>query len=164
MPGNLDAVVAALRGQSGGLTGLEDINQAQGMFSPRTQTDLSPKAPDLTSFEPTWRDHIAQALMGPTAPSPANRRFVEGLTGSTGLGMSGSPGLLDATPVAPLIQAQEAAQAGDPRAMVLAAVPGGPAARNTVRAIHATLPGAAYSTLDKAFPFIAQAGIGLAPQ
>lgn len=77
---------------------------------------------ELRPYEPTWRDRIAQMMMGDGRASPERRRFVEGLLGSSGLGNTGM-GVVDVTPVGGLLQAQEAVQEGDPRGAALAVVP-----------------------------------------
>jgi hypothetical protein len=53
--------------------------------------------PTLRPYEPSWRDRLATFLMGDARPSPERRRFVEGLTGSSGLGSIGM-GLADFVP------------------------------------------------------------------
>lgn len=77
---------------------------------------------ELRPYEPTWRDRIAQMMMGDGRASPERRRFVEGLLGSSGLGNTGM-GVVDVTPVGGLLQAQEAVQEGDPRGAALAVLP-----------------------------------------
>lgn len=52
----------------------------------------------LAPYQPSWRDRLAQALMGDGRPSPARESFVRGLTGSAGLSGTGM-GVLDATPL-----------------------------------------------------------------
>lgn len=77
---------------------------------------------ELRPYEPTWRDRIAQMMMGNAKASPERRRFVEGLLGSSGLGNTGM-GVVDVTPVGGLLQAQEAVSEGDPRGAALAVLP-----------------------------------------
>lgn len=77
---------------------------------------------ELRPYEPTWRDRIAQMMMGDGRASPERRRFVEGLLGSSGLGNTGM-GVVDVTPVGGLLQAQEAVREGDPRGAALAVLP-----------------------------------------
>lgn len=77
---------------------------------------------ELRPYEPTWRDRIAQMMMGDGRASPERRRFVEGLLGSSGLGNTGM-GVVDVTPVGGLLQAQEAVSEGDPRGAALAVLP-----------------------------------------
>lgn len=87
---------------------------------------------ELRPYEPTWRDRIAQMMMGDGRASPERRRFVEGLLGSSGLGNTGM-GVVDVTPVGGLLQAQEAVREGDPRGAALS-IFAGPAARTANRA------------------------------
>lgn len=77
---------------------------------------------ELRAFNPSWNDRLAQFLMGDAKASPERRRFVEGLLGSTGLGRTGL-GVMDATPVGGLLQAQEAVQEGDLSGAALAVLP-----------------------------------------
>ncbi len=77
---------------------------------------------ELRPYEPTWRDRLAQMMMGDGRASPERRRFVEGILGSSGLGNTGM-GVVDVTPVGGLLQAQEAVQEGDPRGAALAVLP-----------------------------------------
>lgn len=77
---------------------------------------------ELRPYEPTWRDRIAQMMMGNGRASPERRRMVEGLLGSSGLGNTGM-GVVDVTPVGGLLQAQEAVSEGDPRGATLAIIP-----------------------------------------
>lgn len=77
---------------------------------------------ELRPYEPTWRDRIAQMMMGDGRASPERRRFVEGLLGSSGLGNTGM-GVVDVTPVGGLLQAQEAVQEGDLSGAALAVLP-----------------------------------------
>jgi len=81
---------------------------------------------ELRNYDPTWRDRIAQALMGDN-PSWPRERLVSGLFGSTGLGTQ-KPGLLDLTPFGNVLGAQEAIQHRDPQGFGLAIMPM-PAAR-----------------------------------
>lgn len=81
---------------------------------------------ELRPYNPTWRDRLAQALMGDGRASPERRAMVEGLTGSSGLGTKGI-GIVDALMVpGAVLGAQEAAQGGDYRgaAMAIAMAPG----------------------------------------
>jgi hypothetical protein len=84
---------------------------------------------ELRPYNPTWRDRIAQVLMGDGRASPERRSFVEGLTGSSGLGTNGI-GILDALMVpGAVLGAQEAAQGGDYRGAAMQAMFLGPSAR-----------------------------------
>jgi hypothetical protein len=40
---------------------------------------------ELRAYDPTWRDQLANLLIGDRSLIPSRRRFVEGLVGSTGL-------------------------------------------------------------------------------
>jgi len=74
-----------------------------------------PGEAELRSYDPTWRDRIAQALLGQGRPSPDRRAMVSGLLGSAGLGSTGM-GVADLTPLGVPFAAQEAKrdyQAGD---------------------------------------------------
>ena len=83
----------------------------------------SGSGPSLTAFNPTWRDRMAQMLMGDAKPSPEKARLVEGLMGSRGLGSTGM-GVADLTPAGIPMQAQEAYRAGDDRMLAMALMPG----------------------------------------
>lgn len=54
--------------------------------------------PKLNPYRPTFRDRIAQWLIGDEKPSPERIKAVEGLVGSKGLGGTGMS-LVDATPL-----------------------------------------------------------------
>lgn len=96
-------------------------------FSPFTrEVNLSPKAPEVRSYDPTWRELLAQAMMG-DSQSSARRDVVTGLTGSGGLG-SGF-GLLDLTPAGIPLAMQENLQGGQYRDAALAATPFGVGSR-----------------------------------
>lgn len=85
---------------------------------------------EARSYEPSWREYLANALMGDKASQP-RRDFVSGLMGSTGLGSTGM-GLADVTPLGALMGVQEAYRRGDPQGMALAGViPFGGAGRGT---------------------------------
>lgn len=111
------------------------IARAEGGFIP---TEEHPPVPEslpgeelpgreLTAYKPSWRERIAQTMMGDSR-SPARKRLVGGLMGSTGLPGTEQVGLVDATPAGIALGAQEALAAGDPQGAALAAVPGGPGA------------------------------------
>lgn len=87
--------------------------------------------PVMRSYEPTWRDRMASALMGDSRPSPTRSSFVAGLMGSRGLGSTG-PGVVDFTGAGSILQAQEAAKSGDNKGAMLALLPL-PAARAVPR-------------------------------
>ncbi len=91
----------------------------------------------ISPTQPTWKDRIAQMLLGDQRPSVERRNFVEGLMGTSGIGPSGL-GIASLTPAGPVLDAQEAAQAGDYRSAALAAipVPGAAKAGRSIRAYH----------------------------
>lgn len=76
----------------------------------------------LRSYEPTWRDRVAQWMLGDQRPTAGQRSFVSGLLGSSGTGSTGM-GVVDATPIGGLLSAQENAQRGDYKGAALAALP-----------------------------------------
>lgn len=76
----------------------------------------------LRSYEPTWRDRVAQWMLGDQRPTAGQRAFVSGLLGSSGTGSTGM-GVVDATPIGGLLSAQENAQRGDYKGAALAALP-----------------------------------------
>lgn len=85
---------------------------------------------ELRPYEPTWRDRLANVLMG-DGRSSARQQFVEGLLGSRGLGQTGM-GLVDLTPAGIPLAVQESRQAfeqGSPVAGLLGAMAVLPAAR-----------------------------------
>jgi hypothetical protein len=84
----------------------------QGRFGPSS----------ISAYKPSWRDRIAQAILGDERPSPTKRRMVEGLVGSSGLGNTGI-GLADFVPGGQVLSMQEAAAAGDMRGAAMAVVP-----------------------------------------
>ncbi len=88
----------------------------------------------ISPTQPTWKDRIAQFLMGDQRPSVERRNFVEGLMGTSGIGPSGF-GIASLTPAGPILDAQEAAQGGDYRGAALAAIPIPGAARG-LRVYH----------------------------
>ena len=67
--------------------------------------------PTLQSYNPTWRDRLAHALLG-DSPSLGAQNVISGLLGSTGLGSTGMS-VADLTPVGGIFGAQDAAQHGD---------------------------------------------------
>jgi len=80
----------------------------------------------LGAYQPTWRDQLAQWMLG-DAPTPERHNFVQGLLGSSGLGSTGAS-VADFVPgVGQVLSAQEAAQRGDPKgfAMAMLPMPGG---------------------------------------
>jgi hypothetical protein len=92
-----------------------------GLLADMVPSDL-PRDTALRAYKPTWRDRIAQAMIGDDRPSEIRRRVVEGLMGSSGLG---SPGLsvVDFVPGGQVFAMQDAAAAGDMQGAALAIVP-----------------------------------------
>lgn len=92
---------------------------------------------ELRPYNPTWRDRIAQVMMGDGRPSQTRRQFVEGMTGSTGVGGTGI-GLADFVPGGQVFAAQEAASQGDGQgaAVAMMPVPGAAKARQLAGAMH----------------------------
>jgi hypothetical protein len=91
---------------------------------------------ELRPYNPTWRDMIANALMGDARPGSARSNIVEGVTGSRGLGTTGM-GLVDFTPAGIPMAAQEAnrsAMAGDPVGAIANAMAVIPAAKVPIAA------------------------------
>ena len=74
----------------------------------------------LSPYQPTWRDRVANLLMGTDyeRPSPSRRALVEGLVGSSGLGNTGMSAA-DLTPLGGVLGLQEDAQHGNPGGMAL---------------------------------------------
>ena len=110
---------------------------------PRTSIDMTPvNRGGLSAYRPTMRDRLAEALMGEGRPSVERSRFVEGLTGSRGMGATGM-GVVDATPFGVPLALNEAGKSGDVNEAALAIVPGakplsGMAARTGIRGYHAS--------------------------
>ena len=91
----------------------------------------------LSPYQPTWRDRVANLLMGTDyeRPSPSRRALVEGLVGSSGLGNTGMS-VSDLTPVGGVLGLQEDAQHGNKFGMALNAaslIPGAAVAKAVER-------------------------------
>lgn len=103
---------------------------------------------ELRPYEPTWRDRLANVLMG-DGRSSARQQFVEGLLGSRGLGQTGM-GLVDVTPFGVPLAVQESRQSfeqGNPvsgllgaMAVLPAAKPAALAAKTAAKELSRTLP------------------------
>lgn len=65
------------------------------------------RVPEARAYEPSWRDQIAMWLLGEGKPSPEAANLVESLLGSRGMGMTGTPALVDMTPVGAPLNLQE---------------------------------------------------------
>jgi hypothetical protein len=87
--------------------------QMQGVPLP----DVPPAPPrrqaEMRSYEPTWRENIAQYMMGDSRASPERERLVRGVMGTTGLPGSEQIGAVDFTPARIPLFAQEAKRAYD---------------------------------------------------
>jgi hypothetical protein len=68
---------------------------------------------EMRSYEPTWREQIAQYMMGDQRASPEKQRLVGGLMGTTGLPGSEQMGVVDVTPARIPMFAQEAKRSYD---------------------------------------------------
>ena len=122
--------LAALLGGGAGAGAAMLPADAQAGPSPLASllTAIAPQQQSVSSYEPTWREKLAQLLMGNGVGSQARRDFVSGVTGSTGLGQTGM-GLVDMTPAGVPLGVQEAYRENDPQGMALAAAPFGAARR-----------------------------------
>jgi hypothetical protein len=76
----------------------------------------------LRPYNPTWRDQLAQWVLGDQRPTAGQRSFVSGLLGSAGTGSTGAS-VADMTPIGGLLSAQESAQRGDMKGAALAMLP-----------------------------------------
>lgn len=77
----------------------------------------------LKPYEPTWKDRIANLLLGGEMPSAERERFVEGLVGSRGMGTTGMS-VSDFVPlVGQALPAQEAIKHGDYKTAAMSLLP-----------------------------------------
>lgn len=127
-PDPLAGLVALLGGGAGAAALMPGEAQAGASPLASILTSIAPREQSVSSYEPTWREKLAQLLMGNGVGSQARRDFVSGVTGSTGLGQTGM-GLVDMTPAGIPLAAQEAYREGDPQGMALAVAPFGAARR-----------------------------------
>jgi hypothetical protein len=105
----------------------------------------------LRPYNQTWRDQLAQWVLGDQRPTAGQRSFVSGLLGSAGTGSTGAS-VADMTPVGGLLSAQESAQRGDMKGAALAMLPM-PAAKTGAAlkaALKAALPMDEASRLTRA--------------
>lgn len=112
---------------------------------------------ELRPYNPTWRDRLAQALMGDGRASPERQRFVEGLVGSSGLGNTGMS-IADFVPgVGQTLAAQEAFQAGDMQGAGLAImpVPGARQARTAGKELAHAIESAPFPEFAERYPPVA---------
>jgi hypothetical protein len=104
----------------------------------------------MKSFDPSWKDRIAAALMGDGQATPERKRVVEGIFGTSGLGSTGLS-LSDVIPgVGQVLGAQEAANNGDYRGAAMQAMFLGPAARTADHVALATAQKMAAAGADRA--------------
>lgn len=68
---------------------------------------------EMRSYQPTWREQIAQYMMGDQRASPERQRLVGGLMGTTGLPGSEQMGVVDVTPARIPMFAQEAMRSAE---------------------------------------------------
>lgn len=88
--------------------------QMQGVPMPEAPPVQPPKRQaELRAYEPTWRESIAQFMMGDSRASPERERLVRGVMGTTGLPGSEQIGAVDFTPARIPLFAQEAKRAYD---------------------------------------------------
>lgn len=98
-----------------------------------------PRRAELRSYEPSWREKVANALMGQHKPSPGKRRFVTGL-----MGTEGRLGVADAFPfTAPLFALNEAVRDGNAQDVAMAVVPGARLAKPAAKRAKKAVDGAA---------------------
>lgn len=97
-------------------------------FSPFTrEVDLTPKPAEARAYDPSWRERLAQAMMG-DSQSQGRRDVVTGMLGTGGLGSAGM-GLVDMTPAGIPLGVQEGMRSGNLQEAALAATPFGIGAR-----------------------------------
>lgn len=87
--------------------------QMQGVPLPDVPPQLPKKQAELRAYEPTWRETIAQYMIGDGRASPERERLVRGLMGTTGLPGSEQIGAVDFTPARIPLFGQEAKRAYD---------------------------------------------------
>ncbi|HST93384.1 MAG TPA: hypothetical protein VLJ78_01275 [Microvirga sp.] len=106
---------------------LRDPYEAYGGMPKRLRGEIRP-------YEPTWRDRIANWMLGDGRPTLGREQVVRGLMGSTGLGTQ--IGLIDFVPVVGQgLDIQEAVQKGDSEDLNLALMPGGAPVRRVAKPI-----------------------------
>jgi hypothetical protein len=89
---------------------------------------------ELKAYNPTWRDWLSQMMLGDGRPSPERARFVEGITGSRGMGTTGM-GLADVTPLGIGMAIQDSARAGDMQGAAMAVMPGARRGRQAIKEV-----------------------------
>jgi len=129
------------------LGGVPEDDIAQAVAVAKTQDTSSLPGAVIRSYEPTWKDRIANWMLGNEKPSPEREQFVEGLIGSRGLGSTGMS-LSDFVPVAgSILPAQEAVQQGDYKTAAMSMIPmEGSIAKRLAANEAQTLKGLAYET------------------
>jgi hypothetical protein len=144
------------------VTDPEILKQLEGqapapVTDPKLLRQLEEEAPpkeraELRAYDPTIRDRVATFLMdlfsGEERASPQVERFVQGLTGSRGIGTT-NPSIADISPAGPVFagdEMQRAAEAGKPletAVNALGVIPAaGPAVKAGVEAVRSTVPAA----------------------
>jgi len=102
----------------------------------------------------SWRQRLARLLLG-NEESFARQQFVEGVTGSDGLGEAGT-GLVDFVPGGQAFAVEEALRAGDPQMAGLAAFPVvGAKAKGAGKALAEAIEGAPFPQYAERYPDIA---------
>ena len=87
----------------------------------------------IKPYEPTWKDRIANLLLGGEMPSAERERFVEGLVGSRGMGSTGVS-VSDFVPlVGQVLPTQEALKQGDYKTAAMTSLPMGGALGSTIK-------------------------------
>src|SRR5438105_5259191 len=60
--------------------------------------DRAPPQGEMWSYEPTWRDRVAQWITGDRRPTPVQYHFLSRILGSAGAGSTGNLNAVDLTP------------------------------------------------------------------
>lgn len=100
-----------------------DYSQIARAMMAKGRPDLAPRQAELSTYEPTWKDRIATAMLG-DEPTPLRKDMTQKVMGSAGAGTSGF-GLVDLTPAGAVLGAQEAARSGDYQGAAVAMMPAG---------------------------------------
>lgn len=105
--------IASLDPQDAGRFAAPGLPQEMPAGAPPPQQPGRRQA-ELRAYEPTWREQIAQYMMGDQRASPERERLVSGIMGTTGLpGGERAAGVVDVTPARIPLFAQEARRAYD---------------------------------------------------
>jgi hypothetical protein len=121
-------------GGMGSLVAPERYNPFEGTLPGSGEPPLRPQ--EARSYTPTWRERVAQTLLGEKPPSPARSQFVGGLTGSRGLPGTEQLGLVDIVPFAgaALAGEEEYKRSGDVTNAAASALTGGGATKLAILA------------------------------